>query len=393
MRNRFEIFANLKQHIHSRIGMTKKLFDQVSHVIAFIFILLITSPTTAQLEPDSESDLIQEADVIQNEEIAQPVLVSGEFRSETVWNRILSGDFSDIVGGISWLWDKSFDLWNFELFNAGDSSIKINQLIIALLWLLLGLFFAKRVASFVEQRILAIPRVHVSAAYLIRKIVYYFIIVIACLLALSLAGIPMTVFTVLGGALAIGVGFGAQNLFNNLISGLILMLERPIRIGDILKLDDTEMRVMEIGNRVTKLRRSDGIDVLVPNSDFVESHIVNWTLSDHDIRGSVTVGVAYGSPTREVETLLLQAVDEQPKANKTPQPIVLFTEFGDSALNFEVLFWTSVQRPMDVRQLQSDIRFRIDELCREKNIAIAFPQTDIHLDTSRPVEIKMVNTD
>lgn len=280
-------------------------------------------------------------------------------------------------------------VWNMRLFSSGDHEVQFNQLVIALGIIVLGIMAARIVAGIIGQRLGKLPHINRNTAYLIRRLLFFIFSIIVILVALPIAGIPITIFTVLGGALAIGVGFGAQNIFNNLISGILIMTTRPIRLGDILEIDDSEGRVEDIGTRITRVRRSDGVDVLIPNSHFLENQVINWTLQDGDIRGAVTVGVAYGSPCRRVEALLVQAANEHPKTLKAPAPFVLFEEFGDNSLVFSVLFWTQVQRPMDMRRLQSDLRFRIDELCRENDIVIAFPQRDVHLDTLKPLEIKL----
>jgi len=285
-------------------------------------------------------------------------------------------------------------IWEAKLFNAGDTAIHVNQLIIALLVLLIGLFVARQVSRVARMRLMKLKRIDAHAAALIQRVVYYVLVVIIVLLALPIAGIPITIFTVVGGAVAIGVGFGAQNLFNNLISSFIIMVERPIRIGDIIEIGGVdEGRVEEIGNRCTRVRRSDGMDVLIPNSHFLENPVVNWTLFDIHVRGSVVVGVAYGSPTHTVRDLIMQAAKEHGKVLEQPGAIVLFEEFGDNALTFRLMFWADITAPMQMRVICSDLRFKIDKLFREADITISFPQRDVHLDTLKPLEVRMVNSD
>jgi small-conductance mechanosensitive channel len=280
-------------------------------------------------------------------------------------------------------------VWHATLFNAGDADIRLNQLVIAGLLLLLGLWLAKRLARLVRHRLTRMQRVDPNAAAVIQRVVFYALAAIAVLVALPIAGIPITIFTVLGGAVAIGVGFGAQTFFANLISGVIIMVERPIRLGDIVQLADTEGRVEEIGNRCTRLRRFDGIDVLVPNGKILENEVINWTLFDDKIRGTVTIGVAYGSDARRVADLLQQATAEHPRVLKDPEPTVVFEDFGSDALMFVVYFWTNVSRPMDLKRVQSDVRFRIDKDFAEAGITIAYPQRDVHLDTLSPLRVQV----
>lgn len=203
--------------------------------------------------------------------------------------------------------------------------------------------------------------------------------------------IPLTVFAFFGGAIAIAVGFGAQHIINNFISGFILMLERPIRIGDLVELNGIYGHIRHVGARSTLLRTGENIDLLIPNSQLLENVVTNWTLTDERLRTSVTVGVVYGSPSDLVTELLLQAAIESKRVLETPKPIILFTDFGDNALSFEVHFWVKMRRIMDKRQVESEVRYSIDRLFRANNIVIAFPQRDIHFDSVRPIEIKMVD--
>lgn len=283
--------------------------------------------------------------------------------------------------------DRLRAIWEAPIY----SDVKLNQLVIALLIVIVGVIVARIVTRVVISRVAKINRVNRNAAQVIQRLLFYLLVVIVVLIALPVAGIPITIFAVLGSALAIGVGFGAQNLCNNLISGMIIMFERPIRLGDIVEVDDHTGRVEAIHNRCTRIRRTDGIDLLVPNSKFLENTIVNWTLTDADVRGTVVVGVAYGSPVREIEAIMHDAAKQHEKILDSPDPIVIFEEFGDNSLVFELYFWTRLQRPMDLRIVQSDLRFTIDDRCREAGITIAFPQRDVHLDSLKPIEVRMVD--
>lgn len=281
-------------------------------------------------------------------------------------------------------------IWRATLFTAGDTDIKLNQLFIALLVAIIGMWLAKRITHAISGRLIKVSKVSESVAFTLGKIIYYLAATVVVLIAMQVAGIPTTVFTVIGGALAIGVGFGAQNLFNNLISGIIILTEKPIRRNDIVEIDGMEGQVAEIGNRRTRIRRTDGIDVLVPNSTFLESNVINWTLHDAKIRAEVSVGIAYGSPVEKVRELLFRVAQEHKDVDKTPPPAVLFTEFGDNTLNFLMYFWTHVQTPLDRLQIESDLRFAIDALFKENSIEIAFPQQDVYLETKSPLEMRML---
>lgn len=297
------------------------------------------------------------------------------------------GDYFD--KGLEW----AKIIWHFELYRSGNSAIAFNQVFIALVLIIIGLLISKRISTSLSSRIRKIGRLNENTTHALERIISLFFIVVVTLVALPIAGIPITIFTVLGGAIAIGVGFGAQNLFNNLISGFILMVEKPIRIGDIVDLGASQGKVEEIGNRCTRIRRGDGVDILVPNSHFLEQQVINWTLYDSDLRGTLTIGVAYGSPTLKVKEILMKAANEHPKVLQSKQPEVLFDDFGDNALTFNLFFWSTLNTPLDLRRVKSELRFTIDELCAQAGICIAFPQRDVHLNTVKPLEIKMVKED
>jgi small-conductance mechanosensitive channel len=195
----------------------------------------------------------------------------------------------------------------------------------------------------------------------------------------------------LGGALAIGIGFGSQNIVNNFISGLILLVERPIKEGDIVEIDSSTGTVEHIGPRSTRIKTPSNTHIVVPNSAFLEKNVVNWTLADDLIRAKIELGVAYGSPTREVESILLEVVKTHPKTLDSPEPIVLFRDFGDNALVFEVDFWLRMPTIRDRRIVESDIRHTIAETLQNRGISIPFPQRDLHLDTLKPLDIRLLD--
>ncbi len=237
---------------------------------------------------------------------------------------------------------------------------------------------------FVRQlaRRLSAKKIDPNLTHLIQRLIYVIAIIIMVITTLDLLNIPITAFAFLSGAIAIGFGFGAQNIINNFISGWILMWERPIKIGDFLEIDEAKGIVETINTRSTLIRRVDGVHMLIPNSKLLENTVVNWTLVDRLVRSSVKVGVAYGSPVKKVSELIMQAAIEQEGILKDPFPVVYFEDFGDNALEFEVNFWIHSQVEGGLRLMRSDIRYRIDELFAENNLVIAYPQRDVHIDGS-----------
>jgi len=283
------------------------------------------------------------------------------------------------------------EILDTTLFTIDEHGVKVRQVLLALFVFVAGLLLLKQGIRLFRKRVLPKTTLKSNEAVALTKIIYYFGILIILLFCMRLVHLPITAFAFLGGALAIGVGFGAQNLLNNFISGFIIMAERPIRLGDLIEIEGSFARVEDIGPRCTRIRTGDNIHILVPNSSFLEKNIVNWTLSDKLVRANVTVGVMYGSPVREVERLLLKTARENEKVDREPEPFVLFRDFGDNALIFSLYFWMSMETMTERLLLESDIRFHIDDLFREAGIVIAFPQRDIHLDTSRPLDIKFVD--
>jgi len=281
-------------------------------------------------------------------------------------------------------------IWNHELYVIDDRVVRVKQGVFALGVLIIGILLLNQGIRLFRKRVLPRTTLKPNEAVALTKVVYYFGVLFILLFSMRMMNLPITAFAFFGGALAIGVGFGAQNLINNFISGFIIMAERPIRIGDMIEIEGNFARVEDIGPRCTRIRTGDNIHILVPNSSFLEKSIVNWTLSDQKVRAHVVVGVAYGSPVREVERLLVQAANDQDTVLRDPPPFAHFRDFGDNALIFYLSFWVSMTTLGERFALESRIRFRIDELFREAGIVIAFPQRDVHLDASKPIELKLL---
>jgi small-conductance mechanosensitive channel len=284
-------------------------------------------------------------------------------------------------------------VWKYEITTVDDAPITAGSLVLALLLFVIGLWAARRGSGLVAGASMKRFKLDTGAAHAIQALSFYALLLAFTLLALRAIHFPLTAFTVLGGALAIGIGFGSQNVMNNFISGLILMLERPVRAHDVVEVDGNHGTIEKIGARSTQIRSTDGRHIIVPNSFFLESNVVNWTLSDDLIRAKVSVGVIYGSPTRLVEELIRKVIQEDDQVLKVPVPIVVFDEFGDNSLNFDVYFWVKARSPMEVRKVQSRVRFRIDDLFRENHLVIAFPQRDVHIDSVAPLEVRILSED
>lgn len=281
-------------------------------------------------------------------------------------------------------------IWNYELTASAEEPITPGKLVSALLIFGIGWALASGVSRLLGSRVFPRMRLEEGAVQAFQSLAFYLLLIVAFLTALRMVQIPLTAFAVVGGALAIGVGFGSQNVVNNFISGIILLAERPIKLGDLIEVGGVYGNVERIGLRSTRVRTGDNVHIIVPNAAFLENNVINWTHTDKRVRITITVGVIYGSPTREVQRLILQALAEQSGVQRQPEPVVLFRDFGDDALIFETRFWIEMRTIMERLRMESDLRFRIDELFREAGLVIAFPQRDVHLDTAAPLEVRLV---
>jgi small-conductance mechanosensitive channel len=275
--------------------------------------------------------------------------------------------------------DELREFFSIVLFTYGDAKITLLQLLQVPLSILLVWFAVSWVGKLIRRGLKAR---HVSAdgIHFFSRLYLMLTIIVLVVTSMEILNIPLTAFAFVSGAIAIGVGFGAQNIINNFISGWILMWERPIRIGDFLEVGTARGVVECINTRSTLIRRNDGVHMLVPNSQLLENTVTNWTLIDNNARSSVRVGVAYGSDVVRVAALMKRVMAERSEILAQPAANVFFEDFGDNALIFDAVFWIAAMSETDLRRCRSEMRFRIYEVFAEHDISIAFPQRDIHLD-------------
>ena len=270
-------------------------------------------------------------------------------------------------------------IWNTELFALNAHPITISQLIIAVLVLFIGLGMARWVSVRVGKKVLPRMKVNPSASSAIQSIVYYTMLVVAVLLSLEIAGVPLTALAFFGGAIALGFGFGSQNVINNFISGLILLIERPIRIGDLVTINGEQGVIAAIGARATKLESYMGTTFVVPNSIILENSVTNWNMPTASIKSVIGVGVAYGSDTGKVRTLLEGVMNGHSMVSESSENTIMFVNFGDSSLDFEIHCRIHPKNVLEAKSFESDVRFTIDEEFRKNGIEIPFPQRDVHV--------------
>lgn len=264
-------------------------------------------------------------------------------------------------------------------FNLGEQRVNLGLVLTAG-----GIFYGTFMLSEILQRLLTDEiiikrRVAKGVRHAMGKLIHYIIIIIGFLLSLSILGFEITKLTIMLSALGIGIGFGLQNIVNNFMCGLILLFERPVRVGDTIELGGKWAEVKRIGLRATVVQTADQADVIIPNADLISNQVTNWTLTNRRVRLTIPVGVAYGSNIPLVIETLAECPGEYEKVAKLPLPQVLFLSFGASSLDFELRVWVT---DSDHRlSVQSDLHQEIDRRFRENNIEIAFPQRDIHIRT------------
>jgi small-conductance mechanosensitive channel len=264
---------------------------------------------------------------------------------------------------------------NAQLLKLGDYVISINDilfiviLVIAtrlLLWLISKSLHKGAIFKDLDEG-------QAAAYYQIAK---YVIIVIAIALGLESIGIKITFLLAGSAALLVGVGLGLQQLFNDLVSGFIILTEQTIKVGDIIELEGMVAKVLRIGLRTSKLENRSGIIIIVPNSKIINEKITNWSHTKLETRFSLTVGVAYGSDVEKVSRILKEAAMENPDVTEKSRTLARFVDFGDSALIFELLFWSTNR--FRIEDVKSNLRYSINRKFIENGVTIPFPQRDLH---------------
>jgi len=225
--------------------------------------------------------------------------------------------------------------------------------------------------TLLTENVLARRNVDIGVSISVTRLLHYALISVGCVLALVVLGVDLTKMTLLASALGVGIGFGLQTIVNNFVCGLILLLERPLRVGDTIELGGQPANITKIGLRSTMVRTADQADVIVPNTEIITNRVTNWTLTDRQARSVIPVGVAYGLDIALVMQTLRECALAHPGVLKSPEPQVLFRSFGDSALGFELRAWVA---DVDTRlQVASDLHQDIDRRFRQAGIVIPFP--------------------
>jgi small-conductance mechanosensitive channel len=273
------------------------------------------------------------------------------------------------------------ELTDIHLFTLGRTDFTVWTLVYLIALVTLLLYLSRRIKRWLIDTILARRQMELGARQAIATIFQYAFVLVGLLVILSTAGIDLTTLNVLAGAIGIGVGFGLQTVANNFISGLIILFERPIKVGDRIQVGEITGDVIKIAARATTVKTNDNIAIIVPNADFISSRVINWSHSDREVRVHIPVGVSYSANPEDVKKTLLAVALSHTGVLKTPPPDVVFTEFGESSLDFELLVWTTEYITIPAF-LRSDLNFAIRKAFTEAGIEIPFPQRDVHIRSS-----------
>jgi small-conductance mechanosensitive channel len=277
---------------------------------------------------------------------------------------------------------------DIPLIKLGETPLTLWSLLYLIFFVVLLFYLSGKMKNWVVLRLLARSHIEVGVRQAMGMIVRYFVIAIGFVVILQTAGIDLSALNVLAGAVGIGLGFGLTNIINNFFSGLIILFERPIKVGDRIEVENVLGNVLAINVRSTTVITNDRVVIIVPNSKFIAENVINWSYSARKARFRIPVTVAYGSDVRQVEKLLIEAAHEVSEILDDPPPSVRFLEFQDSGLYFELRAWS--EKLLDRKgQLTSLINFAIYEKFNAHGIEFPYPQRDVHIRSGR-IEVKNV---
>ena len=266
------------------------------------------------------------------------------------------------------------------IFSLGQKSYSALQLLLLLALTVSLWFLVKGLVFLIKSYLLSRLGANRNLQEVVGTLTQYVLLFLGLIILLQLWGLDLSALAIIASVLGVGIGFGLQNIANNFISGLIIILERPIQVGDFIKLGDLVGTVQSVGARSTQIKTWDGVSIIVPNSRFLESEVINWSHGDSTSAIRLPIGVAYGSDIKRVRVALLKAAREHKEILATPRPKVLFQEFGESSLNFELRVW--LLEPRHQFRLKSELNYAIEKNLRDYGIEIPFPQRDLNVKSS-----------
>jgi small-conductance mechanosensitive channel len=276
-------------------------------------------------------------------------------------------------------------LMNFKLFEINKTAVTPSSIVMFLLFIAIFALTSRVLQRLLKSHVFSRMRLDAGMQYTMTRITHYLIMIIGSVVGFQFIGIDLTGLAIILGFLSVGIGFGLQNITSNFVAGLILLLERPIKVGDRIMVGNQEGDVVEINMRSTTIRTLNNVSVIVPNSEFVSSKLENWSYGDETVRVDVNVGVSYDSDLETVIRSLQEVAAEHPEVLKNPAPDVLHMGFGDSAWNVRLRIWLDDSRRH--LEVQSEINCAIVQKFRQNGVEIPFPQRDLHVRSPLPLPI------
>jgi small-conductance mechanosensitive channel len=274
---------------------------------------------------------------------------------------------------------------NFRLFEINKTAVTPSSIFMFLIFIALFALSSRLLQRVLRTHVFSHMKIDAGIQYTLTRITHYLIMIIGAVIGFQFIGIDLTGLAIILGFLSVGIGFGLQNVTSNFVSGLILLLERPIKVGDTVMVGNQEGDVVEINMRSTTIRTPNNVAVIVPNSEFVSSKLENWSYGDDSVRVDVNVGVSYESDLETVIRCLKEVAAENPQVLKSPPPDVLHTGFGDSAWNMRLRIWLEHSRRH--WEVQSAINCAIVNKFRQNGVEIPFPQQDLRLRSPLPLPV------
>ncbi|MCF7675233.1 MAG: mechanosensitive ion channel, partial [Akkermansiaceae bacterium] len=315
---------------------------------------------------------------------------------QTGWSHRLAALGSKGWGAVKKGW--SFELMSFEdkvevdgQTITGRISVTLGMLLRAGMFFVIGYWLLSRLAGRIQAGVVGRGHLAEAQARTLRNWAMIVVGIFLVLGTLAFMRIPLTVFAFFGGALAIGLGFGTQTLIKNFVSGIIVLTERKVRVGDVVDVDGIIGTVTEINTRSSVVRSPDDVETMIPNSVLLDNRVTNWTLTHTRMRRTLRVGVAYGTPPSRVMSVLTEVAGRHGLVCKEPAPFAVFEDFGESALVFALYFWLELPGPSNPMVITSDLRLMIEKRFAETGCGVPFPQRDIHLTAATPLPVQWID--
>ena len=274
---------------------------------------------------------------------------------------------------------------NFRLFEINKTAVTPSSILMFLVFIALFAMTSRLLQRLLRAQVFSRMSLDMGMQYTLTRITHYLIMIIGAVVAFQFIGIDLTGLAIILGFLSVGIGFGLQNITSNFVAGLILLLERPIKVGDRIMVGNQEGDVVEINMRSTTIRTLNNVSVIVPNSEFVSTKVENWSYGDETVRLDVNVGVSYESDLETAIRSLMEVAAEHPAVLKNPAPDALHMGFGDSAWNMRLRIWLEDSRRH--LEVQSEINCAIVQKFRQNRVEIPFPQRDLHVRSPLPLPI------